>query len=59
MTGVLKKGVLVFVVLFIGYYMFQNPNGLAADTKSAAGALWDGLTNLFGALMNFLDAIKS
>jgi hypothetical protein len=59
MTGVLKKGVLALVVVFIGFYMFTDPNGLAQTSKEGAGALWEALTSLFGALIDFLDAIKS
>jgi hypothetical protein len=59
MTGVLKKGVLALVVVFIGFYMFTDPNGLAQTSKDGAGALWEALTSLFGALIDFLDAIKS
>jgi hypothetical protein len=59
MTGVLKKGVLALVVVFIGFYMFTDPNGLAQTSKEGAGALWEALTSLFGALIDVLDAIKS
>ena len=59
MTGVLKKGMVVLVVVFIGFYMFTDPNGLAQTSKDGAGALWEALTSLFGALIDFLDAIKS
>jgi hypothetical protein len=59
MTGVLKKGMVALVVVFIGFYMFTDPNGLAQTSKDGAGALWDALTTLFGALIDFLDAIKS
>ncbi|MBO9519996.1 MAG: hypothetical protein J7518_00550 [Nocardioidaceae bacterium] len=59
MTGVLKKGLVLLVVVFIGFYMFNDPNGLAQTTKDASAGLWDGLTNLFGAMIDFLDAIKS
>ena len=59
MSAVMKKGLLLLVVVFIGYYMFHDPNGLADDTRTAAGALWDGVGNLFAALLDFIDAIKS
>jgi hypothetical protein len=59
MTGVLKKGVLALVVVFIGFYMFTDPNGLAQTTKDGAGALWEALTSLFGALIDFINAVKS
>jgi hypothetical protein len=59
MAGVMKKGLAVLVVVFIGYYMFQDPNGLAQTTKDGAGALWEALSSLFGALIDFIEAIKS
>jgi hypothetical protein len=59
MTGVLKKGMVVLVVVFIGFYMFTDPNGLAQTTRDGAGALWEALTSLFGALIDFINAIKS
>jgi len=59
MTGVLKKGMLVLVVVFIGFYMFTDPSGLAQTTKDGVGALWKALTSLFGALISFINAVKS
>ena len=59
MTGVLKKGMLVLVVVFIGFYMFTDPSGLAQTTKDGVGALWKALTSLFGALIDFINAVKS
>jgi hypothetical protein len=59
MAGVLKKSMVVLVVVFIGFYMFTDPNGLAQTTKDGGGALWEALTSLFGALIDFINAIKS
>jgi hypothetical protein len=59
MAGVLKKGMVVLVVVFIGFYMFTDPNGLAQTTRDGAGALWEALTSLFAALIDFINAIKS
>ena len=59
MAGVLKKGMAVLVVVFIGFYMFTDPNGLAQTTKGGGAALWQALTSLFGALIDFINAIKS
>lgn len=59
MTGVLKKGMAVLVVVFIGFYMFTDPNGLAQTTKAGAGALWHALTTLFAALIHFINSFKS
>jgi hypothetical protein len=59
MAGVLKKGMVVLVVVFIGFYMFTDPNGLAQTTKDGGGALWTALTSLFGALIDFINSFKS
>ena len=59
MAGVLKKGMAVRVVVFIGFYMFTDPHGLAQTTKDGAGALWQALTTLFGALIDFINSFKS
>ena len=59
MAGVLKKGMVLLVVVFIGFYMFTDPNGLAQTTKDGGSALWEALTSLFGALIDFINAIKS
>jgi hypothetical protein len=59
MAGALKKGMVLLVVVFVGYYMFSDPNGLAQTTKDGGAALWRALTSLFGALIDFINAIKS
>jgi hypothetical protein len=59
MTDVLKKGAAALVVVFIGFYMFTDPNGLAQTTRDGAGALWQALTSLFGALIDFINAVRS
>lgn len=53
----LKKGLIVLLVIFIGFYLFNDPNGLAANTKDAGAAIWDGLLSLFDAVIDFIDAI--
>ncbi|MCZ4500058.1 MAG: hypothetical protein JWQ74_2613 [Marmoricola sp.] len=59
MAGVLKKSVGLLVVVFIGFYMFTDPNGLAQTAKDGGAALWTALTQLFGALIDFINAVKS
>jgi hypothetical protein len=59
MTAVLKKGLAVLAVVFVGFYMFTDPSGLAQATKDGTAALWQALTALFGALIDFIDAVKS
>jgi hypothetical protein len=59
MTGVVRKGLVLLVVVFIGFYMFNDPNGLADVVKRGGGNLWEGLKNLFAAMIDFLNAITS
>jgi hypothetical protein len=52
-----KKGVLAVVVLFIGFYMFNDPAGLA-DLASVGGSKgWDLTTQLFEATIKFLNEL--
>jgi hypothetical protein len=53
-----KKLLLVVVVLFLGFWMFTDPHGLAHTTKSSAGQTWDFSTQLFTALITFLRALS-
>ena len=59
MTGVMKKGVALLVLVFVGFYMFTDPHGLAQTSKDGVAALWKALTSLFGALIDFINAVKS
>jgi hypothetical protein len=52
-----KKLVLVLVVLFLGFWMFTDPHGLAHATKDSAGQTWDLSTQLFTAVIKFLHAL--
>jgi len=57
MSGTLKKGVILLVVLFIGFYMFNDPNGLATFARDGSAKGWDLLTKLFTALIDFFNAL--
>lgn len=59
MTGVMRKSLVLLVIVFIGFYMFNDPNGLAKLAKDGGGNLWEGLKNLFAAMIDFLNAITS
>ena len=43
MEATLKKGVGLLLLVFIGYYLFTDPNGAAGAAKDVFGAVWDGL----------------
>jgi len=52
-----KKGVLAVVVLFIGFYLFTDPAGLA-DLAAVGGSKgWDLTTQLFEATIKFLNEL--
>ena len=57
MDGALKKGVGLLVVLFLGFYLFSDPQGLARVSKEGGAAIWDGLVAVFEALIRFFNAI--
>jgi hypothetical protein len=52
-----KKLLLALVVLFLGFWMFTDPHGLAHATKSSAGQTWDLSSQMFAALIRFFHAL--
>jgi hypothetical protein len=59
MDGVLKKGLGIVLVLFVLWFLFTDPNGLAGLSKEIGTGLWDALVQLFEALTRFLTTIFS
>lgn len=53
----IKKVLPVLVVLFLGFWLFTDPHGLARATKSSASETWDLSTQLFTSLIAFLRAL--
>lgn len=47
----------VIVAVFLGTWMVQAPDSLASVTSSAAAAVWDTTTAVFGGLRHFLTAL--
>ena len=37
----MKKAILAVVVVFLGFWMFTDPSGLADAAQSAGGQTWD------------------
>ncbi len=52
-----KKLCVALVVVFVGFWLFTDPNGLADAAGTGAQTGWDLLTKLFDAIINFLDAL--
>jgi hypothetical protein len=59
MDGVLKKGVVLLVILFLGFWLVQDPNGFAASAKQTGTAIWDLLIQLFEGIISFFKSISS
>lgn len=52
-----KKLLLGLVVVFLGFWMFTDPNGLATAASDGAGAVWTMATELFRAIIRFFGAL--
>jgi hypothetical protein len=53
-----KKVVLALVVVFLGFWMFTDPNGLAEAAKSTADQAWVLAKQLFTAIIDFVGALS-
>lgn len=52
-----KKALLVVVVVFLGFWMFTDPHGLAVATKQTGGQAWSLSQQLFTAVIHFVHAL--
>jgi hypothetical protein len=52
-----KKVVIALGVLFLGFWMFTDPNGLAEAAKGAADQGWTLTQQLFTAIIDFVGAL--
>ncbi len=59
MTGALKKTAVLLVILFLGFWLVQDPNGFAESARQTGTALWDLLTKLFESIISFFKSISS
>jgi hypothetical protein len=48
---------LVVIVVFLGFYMFRDPSGLADLSAEAANGAWNLTTDLFEATIRFLNEL--
>ena len=53
----MKKLLILAVVLFLGFWMFTDPNGLAAVAKGGSAQAWKLTTDLFTATIDFLKRL--
>ena len=52
-----KKALLVLVVVFLGFWMFTDPRGLADAAQDAAAQTWSLAEQLFSAVIDFVGAL--
>lgn len=53
-----KKVVLLLVVVFLGFWMFTDPSGLAATARDGGGEAWDLLVSFFRAVIRFVGELS-
>ena len=59
MDGVLKKGAGLLVILFLGFWLVQDPSGFADSAKATASTIWDLLSQLFDSSISFLKSLSN
>lgn len=52
----MRKLVLLLVVLFLGFWMFQDPAGMARAAGSLGDTLTNGTSSLFSAVIDFIGS---
>ncbi len=53
----MKKVVIIVVIVFLGFWMFTDPSGLADSTKEISGAAWALATDLFAGVIDFIQQL--
>jgi len=54
---VTKKLIILVVVVFLGFWMFTDPRGLADLAKDGGDKGWELTTDLFSAMIDFLKQL--
>lgn len=52
-----KKAVLALIVVFLGFWMFTDPSGLADAAKAGGTQTWELAEDLFRAVIRFFGAL--
>lgn len=59
MDGALKKGVVLLVILFLGFWLVQDPTGFADSARNTVDSIWQLLTQVFAAVISFFSSVTS
>lgn len=52
-----KKALLAVAVVFLGFWMFTDPGGLADAARAGGGGAWQLAEQLFRAVIRFVGAL--
>jgi hypothetical protein len=52
-----KKLIGVVAIVFLGFWMFTDPNGLASTSKTVSSEGWELTTQLFSGVIDFVGAL--
>jgi len=52
-----KKALIILVIVFVGFWMFTDPNGLATAARAGAEQTWSLAEQLFTAIIDFVSAL--
>ena len=53
-----KKVVLVLLVVFLGFWMFTDPSGLARSAGNLLSWVWQTLQTLFSGMIRFVNELS-
>ncbi len=53
----MKKVGLLLLVLFLGFWLVNDPGGMADSSASVVGAAWGVLEQVFGSAINFFAEV--
>lgn len=53
----MKKAVLAVLAVFLGFWLFTDPSGLATTAKVVGAGAWDASEAMFEAVIDFLGAL--
>ena len=59
MDGALKKGVVLLVILFLGFWLVQDPTGFADSAQETGTTIWNLIVQLFDGIISFVNSLSS